>query len=65
MDPEEDDPTNPKLLALEELMAHSVAQRQILSLLWHQEHQREMERQSRRKAKDKKNGALLTQNAAA
>lgn len=64
MDPEEDDTTNPKLLALEEALAHSVAQRQILSLLWQQEHQREMERQSRRRAKTQKNSALLVQDAA-
>lgn len=64
MDPDEEDVTNPKLLALEELMAHSVAQRQILSLLWAQEHQREMERRSRRRAKAQKSGTLLSQDAA-
>lgn len=65
MDPEEDT-ENPKLTALEEALAHNLAQKQILALLWQQEHQREMERQSRRRAKAKRNGdLLLSQEAAA
>ena len=57
-------PENPRKVEIEEALAHNVAQKQILTLMWQREHQRDMERESRERTKARKSDAPLTRNVA-